>query len=489
MKLEQQLTSCGWVRAILLKGRQQGCSTYVGGRFYHKTSRQPSKSAFILSHESQSTYHLFSMVTKFHNCLPEVARAEVGTSNVHRLEFKDLLSDYSVGTAGNAEIGRSRTIQYFHGSEVAFWPHTDKLQTGAMQAVALVPGTEVILESTANGMSNMFYRSCMDAIRGKGDYILIFVPWFWQDEYERDVPDGFEMTEEEIEYMGLHLGEFKEDEAKRKLCWRRNKIIELQSEWKFKQEYPATAIEAFQTSGNALIRAEAVSLARKSTYKDMNAPLVLGVDPAREGDRTILLYRRGREVVKYDKYEKMDEMRLAGIIGKVLKQGEVDHCFIDAAYGLGTYDRLKELGFGSLVTPVYFGSRALDPEMYLNKRAEILIAVRDWFHGENVNIPDDDEFHADMMAIPDYKETSNQKKFFEPKAKIKKDVGFSPDIMDALALTFAFLVVKQSQLKRFTKISQGKQSIGRGPLTTMNRVRGVKKQNAHQGYEHPSLRV
>ena len=37
-KLEEQKRQTGMVRALILKGRQQGCSTYVGARFYHKTA-------------------------------------------------------------------------------------------------------------------------------------------------------------------------------------------------------------------------------------------------------------------------------------------------------------------------------------------------------------------------------------------------------------------------------------------------------------------
>ena len=37
-KLEQQKKLCGRVRALILKGRQQGCSTYIAARFYHKTT-------------------------------------------------------------------------------------------------------------------------------------------------------------------------------------------------------------------------------------------------------------------------------------------------------------------------------------------------------------------------------------------------------------------------------------------------------------------
>ena len=72
--------------------------------------------------------------------------------------FDKLDSGYKVGTAGTKGVGRSSTIQLFHGSEVAFWPHADAHAAGVLQAVPDVEGTEVILESTANGVGNLFHE-------------------------------------------------------------------------------------------------------------------------------------------------------------------------------------------------------------------------------------------------------------------------------------------------------------------------------------------
>src|SRR4051812_3376766 len=48
--LEGQLAATGRVRAVILKGRQQGCSTYVQGRFYWKVTHGDGLRAFILTH-------------------------------------------------------------------------------------------------------------------------------------------------------------------------------------------------------------------------------------------------------------------------------------------------------------------------------------------------------------------------------------------------------------------------------------------------------
>ena len=52
-KLEAQLKEKGWVRALILKGRQQGASTYVEGRNYHKTTRNHGRDARCAAYPSR----------------------------------------------------------------------------------------------------------------------------------------------------------------------------------------------------------------------------------------------------------------------------------------------------------------------------------------------------------------------------------------------------------------------------------------------------
>lgn len=474
-KLEEQKASLGYIRALLLKGRQQGASTYVGGRYYHKATRLEGKSVFILSHEAKTTAKLFGMVKRYQDNIAGPLRPQTGTSNVQSLVFSALNSDYTVGTAGNADVGRGGTVQFFHGSEVAFWQNTEDLQKGALQSVADMPGTEIILESTANGMANMFYRKCMDALAGIGDYILIFIPWFWQDEYERNVAPDFVPTTEEEAYMLENLQEFPEERQLRKISWRRAKIIDLKSEWEFKQEYPANPIEAFQTSGEPLISPKDVLAARKRTVTSQMAPLIVGVDPSLGGkDKTVVAFRRGREFTKYYRYDRSKPMELAGKLAHIIDTEKPAKMFIDFGAGEGTIDRLIELGYNKVVTGVYFAETPIQPDRFLNKRAEILIAVRDWIQDDIVSIPDDDLVHADLLAIPREIQGSNKKLQIVAKDKIKKSYGRSPDIFDAIALTFAYpvnLTAGANRMRKRTSIRKRN-----SPLSTLSRMReGQKK--------------
>src|SRR6266566_2750453 len=275
--LEAQREHLGRVRALILKGRQQGCSTYIGGRYYHRASRNSGLRVFILTHEHQATQNLFEMVERFHANCPDAERPSTGAANAKELYFDRLDSGYRVGTAGRKGIGRSSTIQLFHGSEVAFWPYAETHAAGVLQAVPNEPATEIVLESTANGVGNFFHKKWREAETGRSEYIAIFVPWYWQDEYRLPADPGFKLDPEESEYSalyGLDPGQ---------MAWRRAKIEELGDPLLFKQEYPATAAEAFQMSGHdSYLAPMLVAKARKATHAPAG-PLVIGFDPAWKG--------------------------------------------------------------------------------------------------------------------------------------------------------------------------------------------------------------
>jgi len=443
-RLEDQKARTGRVRALVLKGRQQGCSTYVGGRYYHRTTMSKGIRTFILTHEDQATQNLFEMVNRYHEHCPVFVRPSTGAANAKELFFDKLDSGYKVGTAGTKGVGRSSTIQLFHGSEVAFWPHADTHAAGVLQAVPDEDGTEVVLESTANGLGNLFHQKWQDAERGIGDYIAIFVPWYWQEEYRKPVPSDFELTEEEATYAGLY------ELTLEQMAWRRNKIAELKDPNLFKQEYPATAAEAFQMSGHdSFIKPGIVAEARKN-LRDESGPLVMGFDPARFGDDgSALARRRGRKLIGTERKYKLTTMEGAGWLKRVIDSEKPARVFIDiGGLGVGIYDRLVEMGYGEIVRPVNFGGAPLEPPKKddagkeigggpANRRAEIWMASRDWLAQEGgVDIPDSDTLQADACG-PGYKYDSNSRVLLEKKEDMRKRGVPSPDEWDAVALTFA----------------------------------------------------
>lgn len=450
-RLEAQLEATGKVRALLLKARQQGFSTYIGGRFYWKTSMNHGTNTYILTHEQGATDNLFAMVGRYHE--HSKVKPVTGKANAKELYFPKLDGGYAVGTAGSKAVGRSKTINLFHGSECAFWPNASDHFAGVVQAIPDLPGTEIILESTANGIGGEFHERWQQAEANIGDYIAIFVPWFWSDEYRRPVPDNFELSYErgadgemsEAEYMEMYdldLGQ---------MAWRRSKIAELKDPQLFMQEYPATAAEAFQTTGHdSFIKPSDVLRARKAKLEP-HGPLVIGVDPSRMGkDRFSVARRRGRVCTEITSKSKLDNVAGATYVRGIIDNEHPEKVFIDVGgQGAGVYDILVSWGppYNKVCAAVNFGSEPIEPDVTLedgtvrpgpkNRRAEMWAGVRDWLKQDGgADVPDKDSLQADLCA-PGYKYDIQQRFTLESKESMAKRGIRSPDEGDALALTFA----------------------------------------------------
>jgi hypothetical protein len=461
---EKQLLEKGRVRIIVLKGRQQGVSTYVAARFYWKVTHRKGAKVFILTHEIKATENLFEMAKRYHdNNLPDL-KPSTKSESMKTLTFNALDSGYAVGTAGTKGVGRSSTIQYFHGSEVAFWDHADTHATGVLQGVPTEDQTEVFLESTANGMGNYFHSQWQLAERGESDFIPVFLCWYWMKEYTRPCDDDFELTSEEFDLLSLYK---KDGLTAEHLNWRRYKIMEFEAggesgEWRFKQEYPMNAAEAFQTSGEeSLIAPEYVLTARKQDHP-MSGPHIVGVDPARFGkDRTAVIHRNGRKMYGHKWYRKKSTMQVAGICANILtdavtgERTDVDMMFIDiGGLGAGVYDRLVELGYGAdddgegRVIGVNSSSKPLEDSRYVNKRAEMGCLLRNWFQQPGgVDIEDVDVLQTDLCG-PRYSYDSAGRTLIEKKEAMMKRGVESPDFFDAAALTFAEPVGLPNQRNR-----------------------------------------
>ncbi len=444
-KLQEQIQQTGKVRAILLKGRQQGASTYTEGRFMWRTTHNKGVRAFILTHDGESTNALFEMTERYYENLPKFVKPTTSAANAKELHFDKLDSGYKIGTAGNKAVGRGQTIQYFHGSEVAFWVNASEHTKGVMQAVPDADGTEIIWESTANGVGNFFHEQWKQAEKGLSEFMPIFVPWYWQTEYRKKIIDDFSLSDEELKIVEQYKLDLEQ------MCWRRKKIAELTTDGvdglkAFKQEYPMNAAEAFQFSGgDGLITADQCMKARNAN-ENGNGPLVVGVDPSRGGDRFAILRRQGRKMYNPQAFigEQCDSLgKNVAICKKILDTVDPiagkkpDMMFIDYGAGADLVDRLHELGYEDRVKSVHFGSTPLNPERYTNKRNEMWGEMALWLVDENLpaDIPDDDEIQADLTASP-YDRDSNDRKVLWKKDKIKSKYGFSPDYGDAGALTF-----------------------------------------------------
>ena len=449
---EMQLKKTKKVRIIVLKGRQQGMSTYIQGRFYWLITHTKGQRAFILTHEGEATKNLLGMTRRYHENCNELVKPETSGEAVNYIRFSELDSEYRVGTAGNRNTGVSSTNQFLHGSEVALWVNAGDLAVGLLQTVPDSDGTEIWLESTARGMGNWFHKQWILAEKGETDFIPVFVPWYWQPEYKKEAPEDFEETEEEIklqaefrEFTDLH-GVKQSKLTNEQLYWRRRKIREMESDGadgieRFRQEYPMNSTEAFQSStGGGMIQPADVMKARMNKVRAVG-DFVLGIDPSfGRGDRFSIAARQGRRIPEVRSWLGTDVATFGQRLSKCIEAIEhykPRYVFIDAGGGSDLCDALHDKGYWNVI-PISFGGTADNSTRYYNKRTEIWGRMADWLSDENVpvQIPDTDSLQTDLCASL-FKRDMNNRLQLLPKDVIKKEIGVSPDEGDACALTFA----------------------------------------------------
>lgn len=325
-------------------------------------------------------------------------------------------------------------------SEFAFWDNAQSHMAGIGNAVGDVDGTEIILESTGNGIGNAFHLMWQLAEAGIGEYIPIFVPWYWQDEYcAKEIPDRFELSREDLEYKAAYgLSDLQ-------MVWRANKIATYGEghAWLFDQEYPATPVLAFQSpTANPLISPSMVARAMNNQFRERYGAFYIGCDPAEYGDdRTAIVFRHGRVVFRIETYEKKGPMEVAGMLARYWLDFKPDALVVDRiGIGSGIVDRLKEQNIP--VIGINSAQRADDAQTYANKRAEMWWVMKDWIDDYPVRLPNDMALASDLSA-PGFKHTSNGLKLLESKDDMRARGIRSPDIGDALALTFAVAVAPQ----------------------------------------------
>jgi hypothetical protein len=222
------------------------------------------------------------------------------------------------------------------------------------------------------------------------------------------------------------------------------------SETSFAREYLCD----FNASGdNQLISLSDVEIACSKVIKPDQisfAAKVIGIDPARFGDdRSVIFKRQGLQAFDPYVYRGIDNMDLASRAAAIINEWQPDAVFCDAGNGSGVIDRLRQLGFD--VIEVHFGGKPTNIK-YLNKRAEMWFELREWLK-LGASIPNITDLKQDLAA-PIYWYDSAGRVQLEPKDDIKKRGLPSPDLGDALAVTFAHQVAKLTELETYKRNSK-----------------------------------
>lgn len=244
--LDENLTG----RDLVPKARQEGVSSYYLGRFLAACLMYRNTRAVVISHDKESTRRLLTRVQYYIKNIRGPAPA-VQNFSKDEITFPKTNSMFYVGTAGSRQFGRGDTITHLHCSEYAYWPDPKGIMKGLLQAVPMKG--EIGIESTGNGY-NDYYRRCINAETGRSVWRNHFLPWHRFAEYQ------LPLTQAEESYILDHLmDEYEESELVKRgltagqIAWRRMKLDELDYDLAvFKQEYPMTLDECFQTSSESI---------------------------------------------------------------------------------------------------------------------------------------------------------------------------------------------------------------------------------------------
>lgn len=251
-RCERQLAQRGQIRIAVLKARQIGISTIIEAIAFVLSMMYDNYNSLVISHEDKSAGAILEMSRRYWETYIFGKFHQERYNGQKHLAW-DNKSDVDIATAKNIGAGRSRTIQFLHASEVAFWPNPDVLMTGLRQSVPQFGLNCIFIESTANGVGNYFHKIVNGAMRGENEYEFAFYPWFEHPEYTAQFIAGDQLAaynlhnldEEELRLRNHH----GIDDAR--LLWRRWAIANLcQGDVeKFHQEYPTTPHEAFISTG------------------------------------------------------------------------------------------------------------------------------------------------------------------------------------------------------------------------------------------------
>lgn len=255
------------VRYIILKARQMGLSTIIEALCFWWTTTHKNVNSVIIAHKKKAANNLYKMFRRYYDYShPQFRpRRKYNTKSDLSFDAEDNIKEQylkegkpSPGLGSEIQTlvakdgeGRSDTILFFHGSEVAFWEAGSDVLSAALQAVPLLENTFAFLESTANGVGGYFYNEWQYAKKGESSFKPFFFAWHEHPDYEIATKKIEHYSEEELELLKIFEKKgYDPGHWDRKITWWREKKKEFRAEpEKLYQEYPKDDVEAFLASG------------------------------------------------------------------------------------------------------------------------------------------------------------------------------------------------------------------------------------------------
>jgi hypothetical protein len=297
--------------------------------------------------------------------------------------------------------------------EAPIWDTTDGIFTDI--------GTEIILIAPGN------------PTRGVGRFYEIFQP---------DNPEGARWVKRQIDSRTVAITD-------------KNELNALVEQYGEDHDYVRAFVRGVfpRLSDMQFISTDAVRAAQlRDVAVTLADPLVMGVDVARStaGDETVIAFRKGNDarMIPWVRMRTDDTMEIAAKVFDLYSRYGANALFVDSGgVGGGVYDRLLQLGVPALAVdagkPDDRAGATTDPTRYANKRAAMWGAMKAWLASGGLPPENDMKGLSAQMIGPMYGYSARKGVdgiVLEAKKDMKKRGLPSPDMADALALTFAYRV-------------------------------------------------
>lgn len=257
---------------IILKSRQLGFSTLSLGLMLFYAYQKPNTTYLMVAHDGRSLRELFNRLKMMNNSIPDAYIMKVDKNNREELVFSN--GSRIIVSCPSSGLGAGMTLQGIHLSEYSLYNNINQTVGLATveQALAKNKDSFIIIESTARGMQNNFYKLWQDSQRDRGRYKGFFFGWcdithldlfryevdlaveWWKSTYGKGRPlsnNPLDTTPYEKELLK------KTKVTLKQLMWRQWKLSSM-TDKDFMQEYPAFPEQAFLSTNVGVFDAETI---------------------------------------------------------------------------------------------------------------------------------------------------------------------------------------------------------------------------------------
>jgi hypothetical protein len=282
-KIEEQCNTGARLDGILvaiLKARQLGASTLSEAMLGHRAFLYGNTTALIAADIPAQSAYLYNMLERIYDNLPwwmkpEDKYREKGSQLYFDRTDSLILVESGKSVRGGSTMGhdrgqmaRGKTIPLAHLSEISTWENAGQIDDSLLPAIPQHPRSLAVFESTARGRGNEWHDIWLNATKGLGRILPIFIPWYAESKsYRSRVPEGWAPSEIALAHAARALEVSAQwcgrtiALSKEQLYWWENTREAYKAKRKlhmFLAEYCADPSEAFQNTGKSVFPFEAL---------------------------------------------------------------------------------------------------------------------------------------------------------------------------------------------------------------------------------------